>query len=61
MAKVDTYPRPKVRKVYDTMWRVTWADVHNTVWYRDFYRWETAVRYAITGKVSGLDSPGMMW
>lgn len=43
MAKGDVYPVPRIRKI-NGMWRVTWCDVHNRIWYREFYSWRDAMR-----------------
>ena len=49
MATVDVYPRPRV-KAWGNMWRVTWCDVYNQVWYRDFISWRRALHFATTGR-----------
>jgi len=47
MAYVQTYPVPVVRKnKHSNMWRVTWADTYNSVWFCEFYEWRAAIRYA---------------
>ena len=50
MAIVRTYERPEVRKTHGNMWRVTWVDISNRGWYRDFFEWRAAVNYAIGPK-----------
>jgi hypothetical protein len=50
MAITRAYPRPEVRKVYGNVWRVTWCDISNRVWYYDFFEWRAAINYAIGAK-----------
>jgi hypothetical protein len=45
------YPRPFVSKQRrGSMWKVTWCDAGNQVWYREFVSWNRAVYFATTGK-----------
>lgn len=49
MALVKAYPRARLRRV-GNMYRVTWAEVDNSVWYREFVSWARAMYFATTGK-----------
>jgi len=48
MAVVATYPKPVVRKIkHNNVWRVKYcSDMANAIYYRDFYFWHEAIKFA---------------